>query len=47
MRESFCCVWTSERSANKIAVLRDLVRDYEQELRDAFVVATEDRVRFG
>lgn len=36
-----------ERSSNKIAVLRDLLRDYEQELKDAFVVATEDRVRFG
>ncbi|MGM0559249.1 MAG: DUF5615 family PIN-like protein [Myxococcota bacterium] len=35
-----------ERIANKIAVLRDLLRDYEQQLDGAFVVATEDRVRF-
>jgi predicted nuclease of predicted toxin-antitoxin system len=36
-----------ERSPNKIAVLRDLLREYGQELEGAFVVASEDRVRFG
>lgn len=36
-----------ERSPNKIAVIRDLLRDYSQQLPGAFVVATEERVRFG
>ena len=36
-----------ERTPNKIAVLRDLLRDFSDRLEGKFVVATEDRIRFG
>ncbi len=36
-----------ERTENKIDVLRDLLREYNARLPGEFVVATEDRIRFG
>lgn len=36
-----------ERTPHKISVLRDLLRDHSDRLEGNFVVATEDRIRFG
>ncbi len=36
-----------ERSANKIAVLAQLLQSYGDRLPDAFVVVSEDRIRFA
>ena len=36
-----------ERSASKIGVLSDLLRNYQYRLKDSFVVVTETQVRFA
>ena len=36
-----------ERAANKIEVLRRLLKSYAEKLSEAFVVATETKVRFA
>lgn len=37
----------NERSPNKIAVLDDLLRNHSDRLEGAFIVATEERIRFA
>lgn len=36
-----------ERSANKIVVIAQLLQKYEDKIPDAFVVVSEDRIRFA
>ena len=36
-----------ERTPNKIAVLRDLLNHHSDRLEEQFVVATDERIRFG